>query len=172
MIHGMMQEEELVAAPGLFPRLVREISGLGEAELHLKPAASDNELTAFRYDVILRQRMTHLETGSYIHLHPPRSAGGDTLVLVDSLWRYARHPSGRVHAEATTAPALQVRSIPNAARAAPTGGANPHRALPPIRHQGATAASIRESVPTRWHRGGRRSGRGNCTILDDRLDTT
>ena len=42
------QEEELVVDPALF-------STLGEASVRLKSGRSDNELTAFRYDVVLRR---------------------------------------------------------------------------------------------------------------------
>ncbi len=49
----MRQEEELLLDPALFHALARRVPGLSGAEVLLKRGAADNELTRFRYDVIL-----------------------------------------------------------------------------------------------------------------------
>jgi acyl carrier protein len=151
MIHGMMQEEELVAAPGLFPRLVREISGLGDAELHLKPAASDNELTAFRYDVVLSASEDLSDDSSA----DPSGDGARIRTQSDSESApFSSIRYGDTHGihqltsmlKASTAPALQVRSIPNARalRAEQVAQTLAHATADSA--SSATAASIRDAV--------------------------
>jgi amino acid adenylation domain-containing protein/non-ribosomal peptide synthase protein (TIGR01720 family) len=48
------QESELVVAPGLFAELARRLPGLGRVELHPKRGRAHNELSAFRYQAVLR----------------------------------------------------------------------------------------------------------------------
>ncbi len=60
------QEEELVIAPLFFTSLVHHISRVGKVEILLKQGRAHNELTRFRYDVIL-------------HIDPPRGPETDIL---------------------------------------------------------------------------------------------
>lgn len=51
--HAQQAEEELVLAPQLFEELARRWPALGRAELSPKTGDYDNELSRFRYDVVL-----------------------------------------------------------------------------------------------------------------------
>ncbi|HAM73536.1 MAG TPA: hypothetical protein DCM86_18035, partial [Verrucomicrobiales bacterium] len=54
-IHQFLQrEQELAVDPGFFTSLRRELPRISDIEVGLKPGDSDNELTRFRYDVVLR----------------------------------------------------------------------------------------------------------------------
>nr|QEO74622.1 Beta-ketoacyl synthase [uncultured bacterium] len=48
------QEEELTLDPSFFHALARELPGISGVEIQLKRGRHDNELTRFRYDVVLR----------------------------------------------------------------------------------------------------------------------
>ncbi|MFD9959505.1 non-ribosomal peptide synthase/polyketide synthase [Amycolatopsis sp. NPDC058986] len=47
-------EDELLVDPGFFPALTRHADGIAEADVRLKRAGYDNELSRYRYDVVLR----------------------------------------------------------------------------------------------------------------------
>ncbi|MFE0020273.1 non-ribosomal peptide synthase/polyketide synthase [Amycolatopsis sp. NPDC059021] len=47
-------EDELLLDPGFFPALARHEDGIAEADVRLKRAGYDNELSRYRYDVVLR----------------------------------------------------------------------------------------------------------------------
>jgi ubiquinone/menaquinone biosynthesis C-methylase UbiE len=49
----LAEEEELVVDPAFFTALTRQLPQLSHAEIHLKRGRHHNELTRFRYDVIL-----------------------------------------------------------------------------------------------------------------------
>jgi amino acid adenylation domain-containing protein len=51
---GQRKEEELVIDPGLFDEMWRGCKRVGRVEKWLKAGAYDNELSRFRYDVVLR----------------------------------------------------------------------------------------------------------------------
>ncbi|HEX3621707.1 MAG TPA: amino acid adenylation domain-containing protein [Acidimicrobiales bacterium] len=48
------QEDELVVDPALFAQVARDVPGITSVEVLLKRGAHHNELTRFRYDVVLR----------------------------------------------------------------------------------------------------------------------
>ncbi|HYG65055.1 MAG TPA: amino acid adenylation domain-containing protein, partial [Thermoanaerobaculia bacterium] len=49
-----LQENELVVAPAFFAELARRLPGICRVEVHPKRGRAHNELTAFRYQVVLR----------------------------------------------------------------------------------------------------------------------
>jgi amino acid adenylation domain-containing protein len=51
--YQLLQEEELVVSPGLFAVLAERLPRVRHAEVRLKRGVHDNELTRFRYDVVL-----------------------------------------------------------------------------------------------------------------------
>jgi pristinamycin I synthase-3/4 len=53
MASARWREKELLVAPELFTRLARDLPKIGQVKPTLKPGAYDNELSRFRYDVIL-----------------------------------------------------------------------------------------------------------------------
>jgi amino acid adenylation domain-containing protein len=53
IIEAQQKEEELVLDPQLFEELGRAWEKLGRAEISVKPGSYDNELTRFRFDVVL-----------------------------------------------------------------------------------------------------------------------
>lgn len=54
------QEKELVLDPEFFMSLPRYLPDITEVEIQLKRGAADNELTRYRYDVVLHVRGTHV----------------------------------------------------------------------------------------------------------------
>ena len=86
-------EGELLCAPELFTTVVDEIPGLGSADLRIKRAVAHDELSRYRYDVVLR-------------------AGGGSLAAVEVVgWTGAEDMLTRLGARP---PALRVTGIPNA----------------------------------------------------------
>jgi natural product biosynthesis luciferase-like monooxygenase protein len=55
----MQREEELVIDPAFFHALADELPEISRVEIHLKRGHSHNELTRFRYDVVLHVNGTH-----------------------------------------------------------------------------------------------------------------
>ncbi len=51
-------EGELLLDPDFFPALAEEIDGIGNVDIRLKRAGYDNELSRYRYDVVLRKGTT------------------------------------------------------------------------------------------------------------------
>ncbi|HVU01136.1 MAG TPA: MupA/Atu3671 family FMN-dependent luciferase-like monooxygenase [Polyangiaceae bacterium] len=49
-------ERELTLAPGLFDALRRKFTDVADVTVQLKPGTADNELTRFRYDVVIRKK--------------------------------------------------------------------------------------------------------------------
>jgi amino acid adenylation domain-containing protein len=96
----MDQEEELLIAPELFAAIKRHLPCVGDVEIQLKRGNYQNEMTLFRYDVIL-----HIGT-------PSRGKGSP-----DALdWERNRltQPALRDHLEQTKPRSLYVKGIPNA----------------------------------------------------------
>ncbi len=56
-------EGELALDPALFPALQAALPGLSDVELRLKPGRHHNELTRFRYDVVLRKKSAQPAAG-------------------------------------------------------------------------------------------------------------
>jgi ubiquinone/menaquinone biosynthesis C-methylase UbiE len=54
----MLQEEELLINPTFFQALQRELPQVGEVSIQLKRGTTHNELTRYRYDVIVRKAVT------------------------------------------------------------------------------------------------------------------
>jgi ubiquinone/menaquinone biosynthesis C-methylase UbiE len=94
----MAQEEELLIAPEFFFALKRDLPRLGDVEIQLKRGKSRNEMTLFRYDVVLR-------VGS------PSNPNGD-LEALDWQGRGLTVETFREHLGSTKSGALLVRSIP------------------------------------------------------------
>jgi amino acid adenylation domain-containing protein len=53
--HQIAQEKELVIDPGLFTALQRQIPEIGDVDVQLKRGRASNELTKFRYDVVVQK---------------------------------------------------------------------------------------------------------------------
>src|SRR5262249_58643498 len=80
------QERELLIDPAFFSALNGHLPQLRTAEVHLKRGRRHNEMTAFRYDVILRVGEDELPTrsptwlqydnGGEDHARPPPAAPG------------------------------------------------------------------------------------------------
>src|SRR5262249_39200172 len=56
-------EEELLIDPAFFLALQREWSSIGQVLLQLKRGHADNELTRYRYDVVIRKEATEEPSG-------------------------------------------------------------------------------------------------------------
>jgi amino acid adenylation domain-containing protein len=100
------QESELVVAPGFFAELARRLPGLGRVELHPKRGRAHNELSAFRYQAVLRLAAA------------ARPAAAAAVPWLD--WRRERlelPALRRLLAERRPA-ALRLRNVPNARVAA------------------------------------------------------
>lgn len=107
------QENELLVDPAFFTALVsvgQHTPGITAAEIHLKQGAIDNELTRFRYDVILRVGTEPAETAAPAPLPDLEldwQAQSLTLDSLEHLLRtqqpdsvlISRVPNARLHAE-------------------------------------------------------------------------
>ncbi len=94
--HAAATENELLADPSWFLGLPQAIAGLSAAELHCKGGTYRNELTAYRYDVVLR-------TG------PAQPAG----IPPEARWGTEVSDLGEVEARLSAGPVL-VTGIPDA----------------------------------------------------------
>jgi amino acid adenylation domain-containing protein len=96
----MSQEEELLIAPEFFLAVKRHLAGVSDVEIQLKRGRHHNEMTLFRYDVLL-------------HIGSCPGANGS---LEPWDWRQKKLtlPALRDHLEQTQPPLLHVRGIPNA----------------------------------------------------------
>ncbi|MET9700741.1 amino acid adenylation domain-containing protein [Streptomyces sp. NPDC006529] len=101
---AVRQEDELLLDPRFFEALRQEIPRIGRVEVTLKPGRDPNEMTRYRYDVVL-----HLDTEPAPEA-PVRTAawtGGDPRTLLDgSPLVLTGIPNARVHADARTAARL------------------------------------------------------------------
>jgi SAM-dependent methyltransferase/acyl carrier protein len=98
IVHAISQENELVIDPRFFAMLPWHLQGISEVEVQLKRGQGRNELTRYRYDVVLHLgEITHLERE---HERIDWSALGSVAELELAL-------------EARRWPALHVSSIPN-----------------------------------------------------------
>src|SRR6185295_4613080 len=77
------RENELALDPALFPALRERLPELGDVEVHLQRGGHDNELTRFRYDVLLHKGPAERQTtsGSEMRLGARRDGEGE-LALV------------------------------------------------------------------------------------------
>jgi amino acid adenylation domain-containing protein len=96
----MSQEEELLIAPEFFGAVKRCLPGIGGVEIQVKKGRHHNELTRFRYDVVLR-------------IGPAPCAGSGVQVLD---WRQKELNVSALHdyLEQAEPESLSVRGIPNA----------------------------------------------------------
>jgi acyl carrier protein len=94
------QEEELAIASDFFTALRQRLTKIGQVEIQLKRGRYHNELTRFRYDVVL-----HIGSS-------PRANG--SLELWDWKQKKLTLPALQDHLEQTQPPLLHVRAIPNA----------------------------------------------------------
>ena len=99
------EEEELVIDPAFFPALARRLPGVRRVEVLLKRGRRDNELTRFRYDVILH-------VGGEEAAAAPRAHAWESLAGVEGLLE------GRPDV-------LAVSGIPNSRLAGEAGAVNP-----------------------------------------------
>ncbi|MFD7032595.1 amino acid adenylation domain-containing protein [Streptomyces sp. NPDC059917] len=101
---AVRQEDELLLDPRFFEALRREIPRIGRVEVTLKPGRDPNEMTRYRYDVVL-----HLDAAPE-PAAPARTVawtGGDLRDLLDgSPLVVTGIPNARVHADARTAARL------------------------------------------------------------------
>ncbi|NJC70660.1 amino acid adenylation domain-containing protein [Planosporangium thailandense] len=56
--HGLLVENELLLDPEFFPALRTVVDGIDGVEIHLKQGDFDNELSRYRYEVVLRKAPT------------------------------------------------------------------------------------------------------------------
>jgi amino acid adenylation domain-containing protein len=86
------QEEELVLDPKLFSELGRHWARVGRVEIRVKPGDYDNELSRFRYDVLLRlgpqetvrvprQRVSWDQAGEWQHVVNATLAAGASVAV-------------------------------------------------------------------------------------------
>ncbi|HEX8149510.1 MAG TPA: amino acid adenylation domain-containing protein [Pyrinomonadaceae bacterium] len=125
------QEEELVLDPDFFRAVGRELEGVGPVEVLLKRGGAHNELTKFRYDVILH-------VGGGAHAAGPVPAHD---------WRRERLtlPALRALLESERPDALRVLRVPNARLGADVSAAR----LLSDESPPATAAALREALRAR-----------------------
>ncbi len=92
------EEQELVIDPILFYRIAEELEGIGGASVRLKPGRYDNELSQYRYDVVL-------EVGKSQASHPPQQwiPWQPSLNIPEIMRQLQTHPEG-----------IGLRAVPNA----------------------------------------------------------
>jgi thioesterase domain-containing protein len=66
------REKELVIDPLLFSELGRTLQGVGRVEIRFKPGEYDNEISQFRYDILLRrcEKQELTEPAEWLHWDP------------------------------------------------------------------------------------------------------
>ena len=104
----VVEEEELVIDPAFFPALAQRLPGVRRVEVLLKRGRRDNELTRFRYDVILHVGGEEVESKRAA----PRTQAWESLAEVERL--LDEHPD-----------ALAVSGIPNSRLAGEAEAVNP-----------------------------------------------
>ncbi len=92
------EEQELVIDPMLFYRIATEVEGIRGASVRLKPGRYDNELSQYRYDVVL-------EVGKSQASHPPQRwiPWQPSLDIPDLMRQLQANPEG-----------IGLRAVPNA----------------------------------------------------------
>ncbi|MGK5549619.1 amino acid adenylation domain-containing protein, partial [Streptomyces sp. URMC 127] len=99
--HGVLREKELLVAPEFFTRLPEDLTRITAVDTRIKRGHHHNELTRYRYDVVLRIRPTEpLHLGDV-----PRTPWGGQLTSLADLTRLL---------ETERPEALRVSGIPNA----------------------------------------------------------
>ncbi|MER5733128.1 amino acid adenylation domain-containing protein [Streptomyces sp. NPDC002138] len=115
---AVRQEDELLLDPRFFEALRLEIPRIGRVEVSLKPGRDPNEMTRYRYDVVL-----HLDTEPAPATTPVRTVpwtGGDPRTLLDgSPLVITGIPNARVDADARAAARLAAAGTDPAAPGAP-----------------------------------------------------
>ncbi|MFI0982041.1 amino acid adenylation domain-containing protein [Streptomyces sp. NPDC021093] len=123
---AVRQEDELLLDPRFFQALRREIPRIGRVEVLLKPGRDANEMTRYRYDVVL-----HLDTAPATPTTAVRTvpwSGGDPRALLDgSPLVITGIPNARVDADARTAARLAA-TVPGTVPAEGTTGGQDVRA--------------------------------------------
>jgi len=111
---GVLLEKELLVDPGYFAALPDHLRGIGGVDLSLKRGRHHNELTRYRYDVVLRKA----PTGAVSLADAPMLTWGTQITGADALARYLheqrpdrlrcrRVPNPRLAAEAAAMRALE-----------------------------------------------------------------
>ena len=126
------QEEELVLDPEFFRAVSQELEGVGRVEVLLKRGGAHNELTKFRYDVVL-----HVDGDAHANGHAPAHD-----------WRLEglTLPALRELLEREQPDALRLLHVPNARLVADVAAAR----LLSDEHPPATAAALREALSECW----------------------
>ncbi|HEX8852423.1 MAG TPA: phosphopantetheine-binding protein, partial [Pyrinomonadaceae bacterium] len=128
----VLKERELCLDPSFFEALARRLPGVSRVEIQLKRGRYDNELTRFRYDVVL-----HVGEGT-----PSVDATGEPAASLDWAGQSLTLASVRRRLLEEMPESLLVRRVPNA------------RLLPSVKGvkmlagagEGATVAELREAV--------------------------
>ncbi|MGW4502177.1 amino acid adenylation domain-containing protein [Micromonospora sp. NPDC004336] len=95
------QEEELALDPALFTSLGETVPGVAAVQVRLKPGGYDNELSRFRYDVVV-----------HVAADPAPDGGAGPEPAVDPLG-WDGDLAGRLRERLREEPALAVTGIPN-----------------------------------------------------------
>ncbi len=132
------EEEELVIDPAFFPALARRLPGVRRVEVLLKRGRRDNELTRFRYDVIL-----HVG-GEGVAGEAPSARTWESLAEVERL--LAERPD-----------ALAVRGIPSSRLASEAEAVNPEDLW-------ALAERLGYDADLTWSAGGGADGRFDAVL--------
>lgn len=77
---GIENEKELVIDPGFFHALPETVAGISGVEVRIKSGSSDNELTRYRYDVVLR-----VDPKTNLRISPKRVRWGRELECIADL---------------------------------------------------------------------------------------
>ncbi|HLK39604.1 MAG TPA: MupA/Atu3671 family FMN-dependent luciferase-like monooxygenase [Polyangiaceae bacterium] len=133
------EERELVVAPRFFEDLAGSLSGLGEVRAEVKAGRGDNEMTRFRYDVLLRKRdavrtLERSESSDGTREREVRTIAAPRPCTLESLSALLRDAPGALH----------VVGIPNRRVARDVGAWELLRSSA----LAVTARSVREAVAT------------------------
>lgn len=92
---AISQDKELVIDPEFFRDLPGRVAGIATAELQLKRGRATNELTQYRYDVLLRKGV---EPGTYRHsVDVPWQEALGSVPALEAALRLNRWPAAKLH---------------------------------------------------------------------------
>ncbi|MBN6040525.1 non-ribosomal peptide synthetase [Amycolatopsis sp. 195334CR] len=146
---ALLREKELLVDPAFFTALAAHVPGFAAAEVRLKAGAHHNELTRYRYDVVL-----HTRPGADRDVTVARWECAEELVrhlgTGPEVLRVEGIPNRRLAREAAAYGVLREGGSVAGARAADRDAADPHELAETVARHGYRAMATWSAVPEQF----------------------